>query len=1227
MMKKGRSKFGVWLCSAFMGLIMLTMAMGLAACGDAKDLKIDVPSRVEADLGTGTYVVPRYDVVNGKGLIMAGYNVRLKSAKNPDGTAADIAQEASTVVTLSGAGEYTFVYTADNKNVPDATVIMDFADRKAPTIKLSSSQFPSFFIKGNTYAVPEYTLEGNYDASKCYTKVYYNSGAENEQDSEITLTNGYFAVDRETGKYTVLIHVENASGVGNDYRYTRSVYSPENYEEDIVIYFNEKFGERQVAPDGNYAGEYVSVLDGGKAYGDELGSYKVEFTGETTENNEAYFALNVPAITNVMDNKELEMYVYIDDADCQNEKNQWVIGSKWWNDQTVKVGEWTRVTWSIDNWGNGKGANCGANTTQVISTDNISGTRIRLIPDSDYGSKTPPHGTVYFSAMRLVPHKWATITAENGVVAPNRAYVGQTITLTEPQAPAGKYFDCFIIDGKHVSGNTFVVNKEGTLTVGAKFSDNEISKDNFTWGEFEFSALSGSDAQTAKIGNSEYWALEYDVYGMESGWAYTAAYVGGTHQLIGFELDGKNDKLSTYGGAWKTPNVISLTAEQSGILRNATESSPAKVTYVRAADKIAVLLNGEFMGVYSFASLEIKGDDFGIGGRAGAIKNGTLKNIKYVVGETRVGFVQEQYLGVTVTAQNGAHADKTIYFIGDTVTLTHDAPSQAGKEFAYYTVDGQKISGDSFVATKKNHVVEAVYEDICSLTLANGITANGQSGATVRVVKGSVVTLAYTGEPEQGKVLNGYKLNDSQTIYGNMFVATENTYAITAEWVNASDIVWGEKNDSHDYKTVMSGSSATLQNYKYVGTAFGTSEYWAIKLDVKHTREWENLDFVVGEKVMLRMRYHQGGYFGIGLHVKPGGDDTYPKTHSEFYPAYPHHSDESKAIAAKFVAGTTLTCVRYGNKLSLYADNELFFTTEYAIDYTGNWFGVGYDTESPDNVAADNSLQVPNHKNVKFIMGQDKIDAFMESVKKLNAPEYDSLVKYAGGGTFEYTLPVATVTDMAGKTVNQNVTVTATGINGAITVTDGKITLPEYNGTQNVTVTYSSADCINVSITVTFYNTSVAQINEIKNATAKDSSAIEYITSNIPEGLPDDISESGVLKVVAGSGDVGLTTNVNYNTISANYSEIYFYIYMESEADLNNIGCGAYWLNGEGTVVKNQWVKITFNSEMIAQLSSGAADDLSKFTFRVNTQSWLQGTEVSGKTFYITSLYGVEKQA
>ncbi len=1218
MMKKGRSKFGVWLCSAFMGLIMLTMAMGLAACGDAKDLKIDVPSRMEADLGTGTYVVPRYDVVNSKGLIMAGYNVRLKSAKNPDGTAADIAQEASTVVTLSGAGEYTFVYTADNKNVPDATVIMDFADRKAPTIKLSSSQFPSFFIKGNSYAVPEYTLEGNYDASKCYTKVYYNSGAENEEDSEITLTNGYFAVDRETGKYTVHIHVENASGVGNDYRYTRSVYSPENYEEDIVIYFNEKFGERQVAPDGNYAGEYVSVLDGGKAYGDELGSYKVEFTGETTENNEAYFALNVPAITNVMDNKELEMYVYIDDADCQNEKKQWVIGSKWWNDQTVKVGEWTRVTWSIDNWGNGKGANCGANTTQVISTDNISGTRIRLIPDSDYGSKTPPHGTVYFSAMRLVPHKWATITAENGVVAPNRAYVGQTITLTEPQAPAGKYFDCFTIDGKPVSGNTFVVSKEGTLTVGAKFSDNEISKDNFTWGEFEFSALSGNDAQTAKIGSSEYWALEYEVYGMESGWTYTAAYVGGTHQLIGFELNGKNDKLSTYGGAWKTPNEISLTAEQSGILRNATESSPAKVTYVRAADKIAVLLNGEFMGVYSFASLEISGDGFGIGARgAGGIGNGTLKNIKYVVGETRVGFVQEQYLGVTVTAQNGAHADKTIYFIGDTVTLTHDAPSQEGREFAYYTVDGQKISGDSFVATKKNYTVEAVYEDICSLTLANGITANGQSGATVSVVKGSVVTLAYTGEPEQGKLFDGFTV-DNTVIYGSKFTVEENS-AIGIKWVDSFDgVTWFDDAESKEHKFAWSNNA-----YSFDGNIVEGANAWVMKVGVQFTADnafkegnWYNLSLLVADNAMLQIRMHTNlSAGGVQFHAMGSSlsDGSQLKKLTDA---------EATALFDKFKANAKVefVVVRNENTFYVFADNVLLLTTEHDFKATGNGFGVG-------SLVCGAWMKDCVPYDYTFVAGQDKIDAFMESVKKLNAPEYDSLVKYAGGGTFEYTLPVATVTDMAGKTVNQNVTVTATGINGAITVTDGKITLPEYNGTQNVTVTYSSADCINVSITVTFYNTSVAQINEIKNATAKDSSAIEYITSNIPEGLPDDISESGVLKVVAGSGDVGLTTNVNYNTISANYSEIYFYIYMESEADLNNIGCGAYWLNGEGTVVKNQWVKITFNSEMIAQLSSGAADDLSKFTFRVNTQSWLQGTEVSGKTFYITSLYGVEKQA
>lgn len=842
MMKQGKSKFGAWLCAALVCALLLAASMGFAACGGVKDLRIDVPSRIEADIGTGTYVVPRYDVVDPHGLIMAGYSVRLKSATDPNGDAAEISREASTIVTLTGAGEYTFVYTADNKHVPDATVIMDFADRTAPTIQLSSSQFPSFFIKGNTYAVPEYTLAGDYLASKCYTKVYYNAGTEGATDEDVTLDNGNFAVTHEAGKYTVHIHVEDAAGNGNDYRYVRSVYSPEHYEEDIVIYFNEKFAERQVAADGNYAGKYVSKADGGKAYGDEAGSYKVEFTGDETNNNEAYFALNVPAITNIMDNKELEMYVYIDDADCENEAKKWVVGSKWWNDQQVEVGKWQRVTWPIDTWGNGTGANSGATTSQVISADNISGTRIRLIPDAQYEKTPAPHGTVYFSAMRLIPHEWAEITSENGVVAPKRAYVGQTLTLTEPQAPAGQTFDCFTVNGKPVSGDTLVIGEKGAVTIGAKFVDGELNKTNFTWGEADYVQPTGSDAQKAKLGEGKYWALEYEAYGIESGWVYAAAYVGGTHQLIGFELNGQNDKLSSYGGAWKTPNVIDLTAAQSKILRDATQENPAKVAYVRTDDKIVVLLNGKFAGVFSFASLEISGDDFGLGARAGTIKNATVKNIKYVVGETRTAFAQAQYnMAVTVSASEGAHADKTDCLLGDTVTLTHDAPSEEGKEFAYYTVNDERISGSAFVAAQSEYTVKAVYADVCMLTLGEGVALADGSTGTVKVAQNSELQLKFVGTSPSGKYFVGFKADDTP-IEGSTFTPTASTHTVTAVFANRVDSGNIMLNDIS--KAATSDGWISKQDYtpnkveyvtdkKYDGIDGAVSESGLIKVTVK----------------------------------------------------------------------------------------------------------------------------------------------------------------------------------------------------------------------------------------------------------------------------------------------------------------------------------------------------------------------------------------------------------
>ena len=771
-----KSKLRTFLIVVFSSLCLIATTLGLVACGE-KDLKIDVPERIEADLGTGTYVVPRYDVVNESGVIMAGYTVRLKSATDPNGEAAEIAREASTIVTLSGAGEYTFVYTADSKKVPDATVIMDFADRTAPTISLSSSLFPAFYIKGVTYSVPEYTLSGDYVASKCYTKVFYNSGT--GDDVEVPMDSGNYTVEHATGKYTVLIHVEDAAGNSNDYRYTRSVEAPENYDPQTVIYFNEAFGEKQVAPDGDYAGQYVSVADGGKAYGDEAGSYKVVFDGSETTNNEAYFALNVPAITNIMEYKELEMYVYIEDDECSANAEKWVVGSKWWNDTQVKVGEWTRVTWSVDNWGNGVGANSGATTTNVISTENITGTRIRLIPDGDYSDKTPPHGAVYFSAMRVVPHTPSQITAGENVTLNKRDgnyHVGETVTLTANEIE-GKSFDCFLVDGTPIGGNTFVVEKE-SYTVEAKYVDGALTAGNMTWGTTDSYTTEGTDAKSYKLGTGTHWVLTYQPELEETGWVYTAAYVGGKNQLFGIEMHSDTDvrKLFGYGGNWKGMDEITLSQEVSDALR-ASKTEPVTLIYVRNGETIYVYLQQNdaitFLGAIDFSVFEVSGNDFGIGERAGEIKNAALKNIKWIVGEERTNIYLES-LAVSLELTN-VTAEKENYILGDTVTLTA-AEAPAGKMFAYFTVDGEKVAGDTFVATKFNHEVAAVYAEISTLTLGDGVTtSNGNTQAGI----GSTVTLVFNGTAPSGKYFIGFKVDGSE-IEGNTFEATASAHTVEA---------------------------------------------------------------------------------------------------------------------------------------------------------------------------------------------------------------------------------------------------------------------------------------------------------------------------------------------------------------------------------------------------------------------------------------------------------------
>lgn len=1442
MMQKTKSRLRMWLTALCASLMILASALGLAACG-AKNLKIDVPERMEEDMGTGTYVVPRYDVVNEIGVIMAGYTVRLKSVTDPNGEAAEISREASTIVTLSGAGEYTFVYTADSKSVKDATVIMDFADRKAPTIKLSSSQFPAFFIQGVTYAVPEYTLSGDFVASKCYTKVFYNDG-QSETETEVTMDDGNFTVTNEAGKYTVLIHVEDAAGNFNNYRYTRSVYSPENYDEHTVVYFNETFGEKQVAPEGNYAGKFVSVADGGKGHGGETGSYKIVFDGKETTNNEAYFAINVPAIANIMAYKELEMYVYIEDDECANGANEWVVGSKWWNDQRAKVGEWTRITWSVDNWGNGVGANSGATNANVISTDNISGTRIRLIPDAIYtdkdsGAKTPaPHGTVYFSSMRVVPHKPSVVTAGENVTLDKHDgnyHIGDTVTLTAAEID-GKSFDCFLVDGAPIGGNTFVASK-AAYEVTAKYVVGELTYDNMTKADFAAETVTdyGGWVNFCKTGESaENWVIEYKVKKNMAAGSSVGVYLGADHWA---EIEiGEEKKLHGHvGGTDYWTKAADLSADVIAKLQSAGTEN-VTLTWIRKGNTLLVVLDGtQLVGKFDFGDYHKGAMEFGTMYRGNATKD-TIGDIRYVAGEVKTNL----YLGtlaVTVETDANVTTDRENYYLGDTVTLTA-AEAPAGQAFSYFTVDGEPITGNTLVLEKFSYKIAAYYAEICELTLGEGIaTADGKP----TVGKGSTVTLVFHGKSPAGKYFYGFavdgnpipgntfeanasahtveaifenrvesenaqlnditngkntnsgssakfeyvtdkkydgidgdvkesgslkvtqisdgdlyivtdlavgtldltnykevyfyvwaqsagtmggtkwcndtplaagkwtkvtiyrnpklntnnsydadgvsgklfaegsmgsnfifrimngkgntlyitslygvpyadvtvtvndavknyvsvegtckeehtitlvhngapanqefayftinserydgttytlgtetvtvgavftdisaltlgegvKTSDGKTqyakgvkvrlsfdteklngkvvdyylvdkgtaselrVYNGEFVTTAATHTVEAVLVLPSAMTWADGGTGYGYETVMGNDAAEWKARALEGEVYGSAEYWAVSVNVKHTTEWNSFEFIQGNKQSIRVRFHSGNFCGVVLMTSKDKEEI---PSSEFTVAYPTQDPQ---VVAKLLAGATVTCVRNGGTVSMYIDGYKFFETEYAVDHTGNWFGVGH----VDSQGATK----PEMSNTKFITGKDKVEAY--------------LAAYAASDK-----------------------------------------VPPKNATQ---------------------------INGISGAKVIDGTAnLEYVDA--PAGLTDtNVSETKALKVDVTSSGGEAAINVDFSFISdlTAFKEVYFWIYTEAEG----VQAGTHWC-ANTNVTARQWTKITVMREGNWAYHDNAVhydgvpmgthgnpydkNNSSSFVYRI------MGAE--NKTVYVTSLYGVPKTA
>ncbi len=762
--------------------VFAVSASGLAVASGCSSVngRIDAPERIEADLGT--YVIPDYDVVDKNGMILAGYNVYLKSATSADGEALDVSYQS---VTVTDAGIYEFVYSAGKRNVSDVTVVIDFADRTAPTISYDERNLPSFFIKGNSYKMPAYTISGDFVREKCWAKVFHI--APDNTETEVEIRNTRFLVEHGEGSYAIRIHVEDAVGNPNDYEYRRKVDAPEKLVKDRVLYFNEEFGARQVScHESSYKGGFTSQIPANVPDGNTEGGYKIEFDGVTpTENNEAYISVDVPALLDITDYEQLEMWVYYEG------NNNIVMGSNWWNDTSIEKGKWVKMVWSTRVWGEypaGASGSMDVTNNKFVGVNDITSMSIRVI--FNYNQSVIPNGRLYFSYMNAVPKTPATVEArENVILDTDKFFKGDTINLSAKKQE-GKTVDCYLLNGKPLAGNSFVITEDANI-VEVKYVDGDITADNMTWATPEYVAPVGGDAQVHKLGEGKSWVLTYDVYNMSAEWSYIAAYVGGNDQLLGFELDGNSGKFAGYGGNWKWGGGVALSGEVIAAFRAATEAKPVTVKYIRTDSTVKAFV--EYDGKeYFIASVDVSadlqvasGNSYGLGARKPVtqnnktLTNGSVKNIRTVATSAKTELVHAAYAATVTKGDELIDFAVRDYRIGDKVKLS--APKQNGdKLFLCYSVNDKSISGDTFVISEKAVTVKAVYVDACVITLGEGLYIDGKTG-TVTVPVGTVVTIAYKGTSPEGQYFAGIFV-DGKLHEDVAFATTETAHSITVKY-------------------------------------------------------------------------------------------------------------------------------------------------------------------------------------------------------------------------------------------------------------------------------------------------------------------------------------------------------------------------------------------------------------------------------------------------------------
>ncbi len=976
-----------------LSVIILTLALAfscaaLAACGETfTGLRIDAPASLEADLGI--YKIPQYDLIDERGVIFsstdrAEFKVTVKSVTDQNGKTLDVVNDS---VYVTEAGTYKFVYGVSAKGIDDVTVTINFADRTAPTVSLEST-VPNMFIVGNSYEVPLYSFAGDYAANKCYVKLYLSDDEEGTNLSELTIADNMIEPKNEhKGKYYLLrYHAEDAAGNFNDYDYYRAVDGADTVVPDTVVYFNEAFGSRQVdVQESYYTGEYAAEGEGVQVYGEETGSYKLSFTGDKkTRNNEGYVVVNSPALSDLRAYTELEFYVYFDPGDTSvlpeveginYSKLTPKAAMPWSGDTDLKANTWTKVSFNVQNW------NCvdiGNSPATPIYRSDITKMRLRFI--FDYDKRVMPFGTFYISRMYAVPGVLSTITSTDGNVWTSDSvyYISQTVTLNAQDAPRGKTFDCFTVDGEPISGNTFIAAK-AAHTVAAVYVDGELTCDNMAWGsaftDAEMTLPSGHyafhkerDMKSYTAGTGKEWAVSFNLEGIEAisgkegSQVFVFSVMFGNTRLASFVVKGTGDTASgefTHYGNGNYNKIKDLPADMAKKMAASSPEKPVNITAVRLGDYVHIYVDETYFHTITVPGLTMYGDYFGYAYRFDTTYSSgdgvsyktithtpVIADAKAVTGSAKADLAFEALSDpVTVTAGENVTLDKASYKQGSLVTLTA-APAAQNKFFCNFTVDGKAVTGSTFVATA-NCTVDAVYHTV---TCEENVTLDKTEFAL-----GDTVTLTAAPAPS-GQTFVHFTANSSP-IDGNTYtLKAENvTFGVVYAGASTLTIAEGIAVNGEDVRTmeVPQGAPVTLA---YIGAL----------------ESGKLVDYFTAGG----MRIYNGTFvptadaYSIDVEFANKGEYTWGATDSESY------SEASYNIAG---ASGTATAWKDWN-----FQGEIFGNSEY--------WAIEVKTDTPKNANGGNEWG-----SIDFIMG-DK-----ESLRiRVNGTTYFGIYARRDGSFTEY---------------------------------------------------------------------------------------------------------------------------------------------------------------------------------------------------------------------------------